>query len=108
MQDKCHEHLLVSQVPLLRYRQQNYEKNRFFFPERNKTMSALSLATVIAEAGETSGALIQAKAAIDQGRRLFILDSCFQNKALSWPSKFLSQGAVCVKTYEDIREAMAK
>jgi hypothetical protein len=29
-----------------------------FFPERNKTMSALTEATVIVEAGETSGTLI--------------------------------------------------
>ena len=29
--------------------------NRLFFPERNITMSALTEATIIVEAGETSG-----------------------------------------------------
>ena len=100
------EHLLISQVPLLRYQQQNYQQNRFFFPERNKTMSALTLATVIVEAGETSGALIQATAALKQGRRLFILESCFQNKTLTWPQKFLSQGAIRVSDYQEIRQVM--
>ncbi len=100
------DHLLISQVPLLRYQQQNYQQNRFFFPERNKTMSALTLATIIVEAGETSGALIQATAAVKQGRRLFILDSCFQNKTLTWPQEFLSQGAIRVSDYQEIRQVM--
>lgn len=102
----ANDYLLVSQVPLLRYQQQNYQQNRFFFPERNKTMSALTLATVIVEAGESSGALIQATAALKQGRRLFILDSCFQNKTLTWPQKFLSQGAIRVSDYQEIRQVM--
>lgn len=107
LQDKiAAEYLLISQVPLLRYQRQNYQQNRFFFPERNKTMSALTLATVIVEAGETSGALIQATAALQQGRKLFILDSCFNNQALTWPQKFLSQGAVRVKNYQDIQQVM--
>ena len=62
-----------------RYESQDYRRNRTFFPERNVTMSALTEATVIVEAGETSGTLIQARAALRQGRRLFVLDSCFRN-----------------------------
>ena len=64
---------------MLRYESQDYRYNRLFFPERNKTMSALTEATVIVEAGETSGTLIQARAALEQGRKLFILDNCFRN-----------------------------
>lgn len=85
--------LLISQVPFFIYSQQDYRKNRFFFPERNKTMSALSMATVIVEASDTSGSLTQAEAAIQQGRKLFILDSCF-NKGLEWPEKFVAKGAI--------------
>ncbi len=97
------EHLLVSQVPFCRYDQQTFHGNRLFFPERNKTMSALTEATVIVEASETSGTLIQAQAAINQGRKLFILDSCFQREDLRWPKKFEAQGAVRVKEYADIK-----
>lgn len=99
-------HLLISQIPFWRYKQQNYKLNRFFFPERNKTMSALTDATVIIEAGETSGTLIQAQAAIYQKRPLFILESCFQNKSISWPAKFEKEGAIRVKSYDDIRKAL--
>jgi DNA processing protein len=99
------KHLLISQVPVKRYDQQpNPTANRYFFPERNITMSALTDATVIVEAGETSGTLVQAKAAMKQGRKLFILDSCFTNLALSWPHKFLEQGAIRVREYDDIRQ----
>ena len=66
------EFLLVTQVPFYQYSMQDYRRNRGFFPERNKTMSALSQATIIVEASETSGTLIQARAALQQGRKLFI------------------------------------
>jgi len=95
-------HLLISQVPIWRYSQQTYRGNRLFFPERNVTMSALTNATVIVEAGETSGTLTQARAALQQGRKLFILESCFLNRSLTWPKRFEEQGAIRVRDYEDI------
>lgn len=98
--------LLISQVPVRRYDRQDYRKNRFFFPERNITMSALTEATVIVEAGETSGTLIQARAALHQGRMLFILDNCFR-KGLTWPQKFVEKGAIRVMDYDDIRKHLS-
>lgn len=98
--------LLISQIPVERYEAQHPGVNRFFFPERNKTMSALSKATVIVEAGETSGTLIQARAAIKQNRKLFILNSCFENKNLNWPEKYEKLGAIRVRTYDDIRQEL--
>jgi DNA processing protein len=100
------EFLLISQVPVKRYERQDYRKNRLFFPERNITMSALSEATIIVEAGETSGTLIQARAALQQGRSLFILDNCFR-KGLTWPQKFADKGAVRVVDYDDIRRHLS-
>ncbi|MBI3137855.1 MAG: DNA-protecting protein DprA [Sphingobacteriales bacterium] len=96
------DHLLISQVPFYRYKKQSIAGNKLFFPERNKTMSALSEATVIVEASETSGTLTQARAALYQGRKLFILDSCFERKDITWPQRFADQGAIRVKEYEDI------
>lgn len=98
------DHLVISQVPIVRYERQAVPQNRLFFPERNKTMSALTLATVIVEAGETSGTLTQARAALHQGRKLFLLDSLFHRSDLSWPKKFLDQGAIRVKEFEEILE----
>lgn len=97
------EHLLVSQVPVIRYSRQTPYWNRLFFPERNATMSALSQATVIVEAGETSGSLTQARAAIQQGRKLFILDNCFR-RGLKWPERLQAQGAIRVTDYSEIRD----
>jgi DNA processing protein len=99
-------YLLISQVPVERYDQQDFRGNRFFFPERNKTMAALTDATIIVEAGETSGTLIQARAAIQQGRKLFILNSCFERGDLTWPARFEAEGAVRVRDYGDIRREL--
>ncbi|MBW9432851.1 DNA-protecting protein DprA [Atlantibacter hermannii] len=105
LQRKIREnYLLISQVPFQRYLDQDYRSNRIFFPERNITMSALTEATIIIEASETSGTLTQARAALAQGRKLFILESCFQNSSITWPAKFEALGAIRVKDYEDIRK----
>ena len=98
------DYLLMSQVPVERYdAQPDVRQNRWFFPERNKTMSAISEATIIIEAGNTSGTLVQAREALRQGRKLFILNSCFERGDLSWPEKFEKAGAVRVRDYDDIR-----
>jgi len=99
------ELLVISQVPVFRYSQQSPHFNRLFFPERNLTMSALTDATVIVEAGETSGSLIQGRAALEQGRKLFILESCF-NRGLKWPERLLERGAIRVRDYADIQGAL--
>ena len=99
--------LLISQVPVLRYAAQKWFQNRTFFPERNVTMSALTEATIIVEAGETSGTLTQARAALHQGRKLFILDSCFKRKTLTWPARFEKLGAIRVREPEDIWSRLA-
>src|SRR5690606_36401077 len=96
------EFLLISQVPIVRYSRQTFRGNRLFFPERNITMSALTDATIIVEAGETSGTLIQARHALQQGRKLFILDNCFRNPALTWPQKFAERGAIRISEFEEI------
>lgn len=101
LQDKiAKEYLLISQVPVVAYKQES--SSRMFFPERNKTMSALSEATIIVEAGETSGTLIQAKAGLKQGRKVFILNSNFENPSITWPGKLQDQGAIRVNSVDDI------
>ncbi|HEC15724.1 MAG TPA: DNA-processing protein DprA [Sedimenticola sp.] len=99
--------LVISQVPIVRYSRQSPKGNRFFFPERNVTMSALTEATVIVEAGNTSGTLIQARHALQQKRKLFILDSCFRNPELTWPAKFLERGAIRVSEFNEIMGHLA-
>jgi DNA processing protein len=99
--------LLISQVPVLKHAEQKWFQNRNFFPERNVTMSALTEATIIVEAGDTSGTLTQARAALHQGRKLFILDSCFQRKNLTWPARFEKLGGIRVRDPDDIWSHLA-
>lgn len=100
------KHLLISQVPVLRYARQAPQHNRLFFPERNGTMSALTEGTIIVEAGDTSGTLTQARAALHQRHKLFILDSCFQRADITWPARFEAEGAIRVRMLEDIWSAI--
>ncbi len=101
-------HLVISQVPVIRYfAQRNLTVNNIFFPARNITMSALTDATVIIEAGETSGTLVQARHALKQGRLLFILESNFARNDLDWPRKMEERGAIRVRDYDDIRRHLA-
>jgi DNA processing protein len=107
LQDEIAESfLIVSQVPVLRHERQGWWERSGWFPHRNATMSALTAATVIVEAGETSGTLHQARAALAQGRRLFILESCFQVAGLTWPERFERLGALRVRDFDDIREGL--
>lgn len=99
--------LVVSQVPVLRYYRQTWMQNRAFFRERNITMAALTRASIIVEAGEMSGARILARAAVEQGRPLFILDRCFRDPAARWPHAFVEQhGAVRVRDHAEVLEAL--
>ena len=100
------DYLLISQVPVIRYSRQDWRSNRAFFPQRNITMSALSVATIIVEASDTSGTLMQAAAAIQQKRKLFITDRCFRDSGQTWPHKYVGMGAIRVRDYEEIRKRL--
>jgi DNA processing protein len=76
------EHLLISQfVP----GKKTYPGN---FPERNRLMAAISDATVIVEASNSSGSLHQAAECLRLNRWLFIAKSLLEDRSLQWPSKF--------------------
>ena len=100
------KYLLITQAPFLKYAKQKFNQNKLFFHERNITMSALSLGTLIIEAGQTSNILIQARAALTQGRKLLIADYCFNNHNLTWPKKLAKEGAICVNNIDDIEKAL--
>jgi DNA processing protein len=96
------KHLLISQVPFYKYYTQPFQTKRFYFPERDATMAALSMATIIIEASDTSGTLFQARACMEQKRPLFILNSCFENPSITWPHKYEKEGAIRVRDINDI------
>src|SRR5690349_4819220 len=95
------EHLLISQfAPGERVFRAN-------FPERNKLMAALSDATAITEAGDTSGTLHQAAECGRLGRWLFIANSVVTDPALQWPKRFMGQPNVrAFSSTDDILKAI--
>lgn len=80
---------------------------RWFFPLRNGVMSGLSLATVIMEAGETSGALKQADFAFKQGRQIIIPENALSIPKITWPQKYVKNGAAVVKSPMDVLKVLA-
>ena len=96
-------HLVISQVPILFHAKKDWRYNRRFFPERNVTMSALTDASIIAAIGQSNGTYIQSKAALDQGRRLFLLNNCFSMEGIDWPDRLAKRGAIRAYSYRDIR-----
>lgn len=81
---------------------------RWFFPMRNGVMSGLSLATVIMEAGETSGALKQADFALKQGRQIMIPESALKIETITWPQRYVKRGASVVITPMDVIRLLAE
>ncbi len=81
---------------------------RWFFPMRNGVMSGLSLATVIMEAGETSGALKQADFALKQGRQILIPESALKIEKITWPAKYEKRGAIVVKNPTEVLQILAE
>lgn len=81
------DHLVVSQFA------SGTRVRPFHFPIRNRLMALLTDATVIVEAGESSGTLHQGWEAIRLGRPLFIMESVVRNASLSWPQEMIDYGA---------------
>ncbi|HEX4047603.1 MAG TPA: DNA-processing protein DprA, partial [Elusimicrobiota bacterium] len=77
------KHLAVSQFP------SGYAVQPKNFAIRNRTMALLSHATVIIEAGESSGTLHQGWEALRLGRPLFLMESLTKRKDLKWPGEML-------------------
>ncbi len=100
-------HLLISQVPMMRYSMQTKKENQMFFRERDATVSALSEASLIVEAGNRSDALRQARAAFYQKRKVLIHDSCFKDSRLTWPAEFEKRGAIRIRSSRDLAEELA-
>lgn len=81
---------------------------RWFFPLRNGVMSGLSLATVIMEAGETSGALKQADFALKQNRLILIPEKALEIQTITWPARYVKRGAITVRTPKDIIKKLSE
>jgi DNA processing protein len=76
------------------------------FPPRNRLISGLSLAVVIVEAGQTSGALITAAFAADQGRDVFAVPGNITSPSSKGTNRLIQDGAHPLLHAEDILEVL--
>lgn len=59
------------------------------FPERNRIMARVAMATIIIEASDTSGSLHQAAESVQVGHPVFIAATVLDNPKLTWPRRFI-------------------
>jgi DNA processing protein len=76
------------------------------FPPRNRIISGLAMATVVVEAGDTSGALITAQFAIDQGREVFAVPGNILAPQSRGTNRLISQGAHPLLAVQDLIDVL--
>jgi DNA processing protein len=76
------------------------------FPPRNRIISGLSMAVVVIEAGETSGALITAGFAGDQGRDVFAVPGNILAPQSKGTNRLIQQGAQPLLSGRDLLDAL--
>jgi len=91
-------HLVISQYPV------DHSTTPKDFVLRNRTMALISDATVIVEAGDSSGSLHQGWETLRIGRPLFICKDVVENSQLEWPEKMMKYGAMELDEPIDILE----
>jgi DNA processing protein len=81
--------------------------SRRSFPMRNAVMSGITLATVVVEASDTSGARMQARLALAQGRPVFLLASLVERQ--QWAREYAARpGTQVVQSPEEITAAVER
>jgi DNA processing protein len=76
------------------------------FPPRNRIISGLSLAVVVIEAGETSGALITAEFAAEQGREVFAVPGSILAPQSKGTNKLIQRGALPLLSINDLMQVL--
>lgn len=89
---------LISEFPLFA------EPSAVHFPRRNRLIAALGLGTVVVESGESSGALITADWAVEQGKEVFAVPGPISSTASAGCHNLIRQGARLAACADDILE----
>ncbi|HZS21655.1 MAG TPA: DNA-processing protein DprA, partial [Pseudonocardiaceae bacterium] len=78
----------------------------YTFPRRNITMSGIAQGTVVIEASSTSGAKMQARLALEHGKKVFLIRSLTEHQ--QWARTYVEKrGAVQVDDVTEVVAALA-
>ena len=78
----------------------------YFFPQRNRLIAGLSRAVVVVEADEGSGALITARAGLNENREVFAVPGPITSDLSRGTNALLGEGATPARRAEDILETL--
>lgn len=77
-----------------------------YFPQRNRIISGLSLGVTVIEASKSSGSLITANFAFDQGREVFAVSGFPLDLRSSGSNYLIKNGAKLIESADDIIEGI--